>query len=194
MPLTPRGALAVVTSITIRRAITCSCPLMVGCLIGSRKQISAADLYDPDGVVRAFDDALTPEHVRLLVNDSARRLPPIAHVHRLASHVALIEFGAARPEARPERAGAAAEDGGADGPYPLAWFSFAPLGSASLAYSTERGELKCTLRAPRAMRSVVLMLISAEDRMFFMHDEHADPNIDLEFCGLSGHVLPDEAT
>ena len=28
----------------------------------------------------------------------------------------------------------------------------------------------------------------------FMHDEHADPNIDLEFCGLSGHVLPDEAT
>ena len=111
----------------------------------------------------------------------------IAHVHRLADHATVIEFSAARPE----RATAAGDDGGADGPYPLAWFSFAPLGSASLASSTERGELKCTLRAPRALRSLVLMLISAEDRMFFMHDEHADPNIDLEFCGLSGHIVND---
>ena len=39
----------------------------------------------------------------------------------------------------------------------------------------------------------MLVLISAEDRMFFMHDEHADPNIDLEFCGLSGHVLSDDS-
>ena len=91
------------------------------------------------------------------------------------------------------RLGGPADDGGADGPRPLAWFSFAPLGSASLASSTKRGELQCTLRAPRALRSLVLVLVSAEDRMFFMHDEHADPNIDLEFCGLSGHVLSDDS-
>ena len=48
-------------------------------------------------------------------------------------------------------------------------------------------------QARAQLRSLVLVLISSEDRMVLMHVEHADPNIDLEFCGLSGHFLSDES-
>ena len=48
------------------------------------------------------------------------------------------------------------------------------------------GEFRFALAQPRALRYLVLKLISSEDRMVAMQDDHASPNIDLEYCGLDG--------
>ena len=54
----------------------------------------------------------------------------------------------------------------------------------------ESGELLCNLLQPRCTGMLLAKLVAPENRMQMMHDDHADPNVDLEFCGAAGHVLP----
>ena len=88
---------------------------------------------------------------------------------------------------------------GAGGLFPIAWFRFdavddeaeaaeqeqPPLPGAA-ARGARRGEFRFALAQPRALRYLVLKLISPEDRMAAMQDDHASPNIDLEYCGVDG--------
>ena len=152
-------------------------------------------------LVRAFDDVLTQEAIpqaqrrmpqraawgvaalmpslpchavpcRALLQDD---LPPLVARHVLPEAV-VLEFAPQSAE------GAEGAEGG--GLFPVAWFAFR-AGSGP----NETGLLQCELARPRGMRYVVLKLIRPEDRMGEMGDDHAQPNVDLEFCGLRGHVI-----
>ena len=91
---------------------------------------------------------------------------------------------------------------GAEGLFPIAWFRFDAVDDDAEAEATEQepqqlagattarvarvGEFRFALAQPRALRYLVLKLISPEDRMVAMQDDHASPNIDLEYCGIDG--------
>ena len=88
---------------------------------------------------------------------------------------------------------------GGGGLFPIAWFRFDAVNDEAEATEPEQqllpgatarvalpGEFRFALAQPRALRYLVLKLISPEDRMVAMQDDHASPNIDLEYCGLDG--------
>ena len=75
-------------------------------------------------------------------------------------------------------------EGDGDGVFPICWFRFDSVDQSATLQPT--GELRVKLHQPRSLRYLLMLLITPEDRMEAMDDDHPDPNIDLEYCGLSG--------
>ena len=75
--------------------------------------------------------------------------------------------------------------------FPIAWFRFHSADEASNLRPgiPESGRMHVALRQPRCTGMVLAKLVAPENRMEMMHDDHAEPNIDLEF-GAFGHPLP----
>eukprot|EP00908_Phaeocystis_cordata_P019163 Transcript_30663.p1 GENE.Transcript_30663~~Transcript_30663.p1 ORF type:complete len:600 (+),score=210.35 Transcript_30663:47-1801(+) len=176
----PPGALAVASHVVVRRGVMCSCPVQCGVLLGSLQPLAPADLYGPS--MRRWDD-LT-HHDQLPPETWTRHGPP--QPVRLPG-VTVAEC-ARRGAPTAAAAEAAADEGG---PFPILWFRFDAIddsreGSEQL---NPRGEFRYELAQPRALRYLLCKLISPEDRMEAMQDDHAQPNIDLEFCGMDGWTV-----
>ena len=50
----------------------------------------------------------------------------------------------------------------------------------------EAGKWSYELAQPRSTRFLLVRVVTAEDRMEAMGDEHEHTNIDLEYCGAHG--------
>ena len=170
--IAPPATLAVASHVVVRRGVMCSCPVQCGALLGSTAPLPPSHLYG--AAARLWDDAtsvdLLPPEVGAGV---AARLPGVT----------VVEC-ARRGES------------GAGGLFPIAWFCFDPIDDSAEAEGGEQANpeqahpgFRFALAQPRALRYLVLKLISPEDRMVAMQDDHASPNIDLEYCGIDGWRL-----
>jgi hypothetical protein len=140
IPLSPPAALASVSVLRIRRAISCSCPLLSGVIFGSRDAVCADELYAPS--VRRFegiddDEPFRVDGSRLLERTA---LPRVLHRHRLAE-ATVVEF---------ER-----DESKKGGLFPIAWFRFDAVGATA---ATSAGELCCALKQRRALRVIILKM------------------------------------
>ncbi|KAL1521387.1 hypothetical protein AB1Y20_021053 [Prymnesium parvum] len=162
----PPASLVVATSVIIRRAMSCSCPVQSGVVFGSRKPLTCGDLWGETAAV--FKDVTTLEQVLEL------QCAATAAVERRGNGC-FVEI--------PRKPSWELED-----VFPILWFRFdeIPMGSFG---STEMGSLQCNLRQRRSLRYLMVLLIDSENRMQAMGDDHSDTNIDIEFCGVHGwHV------
>ena len=186
------GALAVVAKLSVRRGVHCSCPVDCGFILGCRGPLTPAAMAST--AMLALDDVLSIEQFpardevahldegarRGTAGSRAPRLPSILHVHSL-DEATVVEL--------------AQEDEDELGIFPIAWFRFDMTLDAARARTQresgwhERGELVCTLVQPRSTRLLLAKLVSAENRMSAMDDDHAVTNIDVEHVGVKGWVV-----
>jgi hypothetical protein len=78
--------------------------------------------------------------------------------------------------------------------FPIAWFQFADAAAREAAAAAhpgweETGEFIYELRQKRCTGLLLALLVSSEDRMREMHDDHTVPNIDCELVAARGHTL-----
>ena len=79
--------------------------------------------------------------------------------------------------------------------FPIAFFRFShTLELAQARQARERGWketgwLRSSLKQPRCTGMLIAKLVAPENRMEAMEDDHAEPNIDLEYLGASGHDI-----
>ena len=186
MVLLAPGALAVVAKLSVRRGVHCSCPVNCGFILGSRGPLTPAMMASP--AMSALDDVLSidqfpsrDEAARHRAADGgASRLPSILHVHRL-DEATVVEL--------------AQENEDQQGIFPIAWFRFDMTLDSVRARKQdepgwkERGELVCTLIQPRSTHLLLAKLVSAENRMREMEDDHAQTNIDVEHVGAHGWIV-----
>lgn len=212
----PGGALATVRRFVLRRALACSCPVKTGVIFGCRARVLRASLLHAPPVV-ACDDLLS-HHDVAAASSRGSALPPVSAWHRPWPGTANVAEGAdgvaldGPPPAGVEVA-EFARDGGGDLPFPIAWFNFAagaegvelsrgysapaaPGGAwqpswQRLKYDPETGELECEVEC-RTIRHVFIKLIAPENRMAERNDDHTEANIDIEYCGLHGCLIPEE--
>ena len=177
----PSGPLGVVASLRVRRGVHCSCPVNVGFILGSRGPMTPSDLTSAS--MLALDDVLEIDQIPASAEEARAAgslIPHRLHVHEL-DEATVVEF------AREER--------NEEGVFPIAWFRFhSTLESAAARAArtpawTESGEFECTLVQKRSTHLLLARLVSAENRMRAMADDHAEPNIDVEHIGVTGHAL-----
>ena len=97
---------------------------------------------------------------------------------------------AVRPLPRSLAADAAASSPRWRSVFPIAWFKFHPMPQRRRRH--ERGEIEYSLARPRCTRYLLARLVSAENRMAEMSDDHAQPNIDIEHLGAKGYLVATE--
>ena len=170
-PWGSNDSVAVVSGVTVRRGIQCSCPLQVGVVFACREEPTVAELCGD--AVAAFNDICTLEQLSVAAESGA--VPPFRIVDEEPGNeeARIVEFD--RPPA------------GYRGPSPVLWFRFGDQDSVG---DDEQGLFEVTLRQPRSLRHVAVKLTAPEDRMQEMHDDHDECNIDVDLVELRGRALP----
>ena len=192
---TPSTAIA--TGLVVRRPASYSCPARTGVLFGCRRCPEPRDLRDGGPLRRRIAAAAA---------DVAALAPSLVGDDALAAG-----FGAgAAPDGEDDAPGFVVGSLGAAvrttrGPegdvvelvgddddadfFPVAVFAFYDKAGvrARRRGERERGAVEAALRFPRAVRGLVVALVDAEDRMAEFGDDHAEPNVDMEFVGVRGY-------
>lgn len=198
--LCPDGALAIVSRLSCRRGLACSCPARCGFVLGSRQPLTPSTLYSAR--MRALEEVLeladlpTSSRERAERGARARLLPIVRRV--IQTEEAIV----AELEREDNEDGGAEDSGGAEvgggpfgGPFPICFWQFTMSAEeaqarreAEPAYR-ETGGFVLELEQPRATAFLLIKIGAPENRMQVMGDDHEQPNIDFEFCGGHGWVV-----
>jgi hypothetical protein len=172
--------LAVACRLILRRSLSCSCPASHGVIYASRERLESDAFYDgipalgcATGDVLIDDDGGWVGYGRGAIDGLG------AIIARTRSAEGEVLELAPRPPAA-----------GSHGLCPIAVFSFAPLPAGKLGvHDPDVHQLVHTLTHPRCVRTLVVKLLRAEDRMSACDDDHPEMNIDFEYVGLDGHTF-----